>query len=426
MRIGSMRSIKAIAVYDDGFGLYSMDVSFDYDLDRVISRGITDDRSLIESIRKEVLPFIPLRIRAPEFACTAFMMRAGERILMGRNYDFKFDTSALLVRCRPRNGYASVAFAALDNIDANSPSTFRSRLACLTAPFICLDGMNEKGVSIAVLTLDSEPTRQTSSSRPGISTSLAIRLVLDRADSTAKAVELLKGYGMIATGGRDYHFYITDSKGDGRVVEYDCDSEDRRLVDTKCEAVTNFYAMHQDKVAPGRRNGIYGHGKERYDAAMGIIEDTRDSACNEDAWIALRATSQTPNPDDITSNTQWSLVYDDTELSGEVSIRLHWEDRFGFELGTTDVVRKPTVRSSRCGRSCHEIIGAPCLPHTSGTHRDSEHGRLSRDGGFRDRQSHHLQRQGDGTLRSSIRGSMVERCRFDGIAYDGGPIGLRR
>lgn len=347
MRIGSMRSIKAIATYDDGFGLYSMDISYDYDLDRIISRGIRDDMSLIDSIRKEVLPFIPLRIRAPEFACTAFKMDAGGRILMGRNYDFKFDTSALLVRCRPRNGYASVAFAALDNIDANRPSTFRSRLACLTAPFICLDGMNEKGVSIAVLTLDSEPTRQKSTSRHGISTSLAIRLVLDRADSTAKAVELLEGYDMIATGGRDYHFYITDSTGDGRVVEYDCESDERRLIATKCDAVTNFYAMYADKVVPGCRNGIYGHGKERYDAAMEIIEGTRDVAGDEDAWRVLRATSQKPNPDDITSNTQWSIVYDDSGLAGEVSIRLHWDDRFGFELGNGSIVRREPEQHSR-------------------------------------------------------------------------------
>ena len=40
---------------------------------------------------------------------------------MGRNYDFKNDTSAMLVYCTPKDGYASVAFAALDNINANTP-----------------------------------------------------------------------------------------------------------------------------------------------------------------------------------------------------------------------------------------------------------------------------------------------------------------
>ena len=45
----------------------------------------------------------------------------------------------------PKDGYASVAFAALDNINANTPdASMAKKLATLTAPFICLDGMNAK------------------------------------------------------------------------------------------------------------------------------------------------------------------------------------------------------------------------------------------------------------------------------------------
>ena len=98
--------------------------------------------------------------------------------IWGAHYDFKNDTSAMLVYCTPTDGYKSVAFAALDNISANAPEeSMKKRLATLTAPFICLDGMNEKGVSIAVLTLDSEPVHQ-DTGKPVITTTLAIRLVL--------------------------------------------------------------------------------------------------------------------------------------------------------------------------------------------------------------------------------------------------------
>ena len=120
------------------------------------------------------------------------------RVHMGRNYDFKLDTSAMLVYCTPQNGYKSVAFAALDNISANTPDeSMKKKLATLTSPFICLDGMNEKGVSIAVLTLDSEPVFQ-NTGKPTIATTLAIRLVLDRAASTQEAVDLLKEYDIAA------------------------------------------------------------------------------------------------------------------------------------------------------------------------------------------------------------------------------------
>ena len=137
------------------------------------------------------------------------------------------------------------------------------------------DGMNEKGVSIAVLTLDSDPVHQ-DTGKPTISTTLAIRLVLDRAASTEEAVTLLKSYDMFASSGRDYHFYITDANGDGRVIEYDCNSNTRELVDTKSEAITNFFILYKDKVAPNQRNGIYGHGRERYDAVLNVFETEKE------------------------------------------------------------------------------------------------------------------------------------------------------
>ena len=163
--------------------------------------------------------------------------------------------------------------------------------------------MNEKGVSIAVLTLDSEPTLQ-STGKPTIATTLAIRLVLDRAATTQEAVDLLRGYDMFATSGRDYHFYITDASGDGRAVEYDCSSETRELVDTPSRAVTNFFILYKDNVLPNQRNGIYGHGRERYDAAEAVLSAHDGDQDKAVAWEALISASQAPKEGDVTSNTQ--------------------------------------------------------------------------------------------------------------------------
>ena len=228
-RLKSIHSIRKLTDYEN-YNLYRMDIDYAYDLDRLIDRGITDNQSMINAILAEALPYLPIHMKAPNFGCSAFCTQGTDgHTLMGRNYDFKNDTSAMLVYCTPKDGYASVAFAALDNINANTPdASMAKKLATLTAPFICLDGMNEKGVSIAVLTLDSDPTYQ-QTGKPMIATTLAIRLVLDRAATTAEAVELLSKYDMFASSGRDYHFYITDASGDGRVLEYDCNDPARPL-----------------------------------------------------------------------------------------------------------------------------------------------------------------------------------------------------
>ena len=330
-RFQTIRTIEKVTDYED-YNLYSMDVKYDYDLDRVIEYGITDDQSLVDAIVEEAIPILPVQIDVPDFGCSAFTLQEADGdILMGRNYDFRRDTSAMLVYCEPEDGYKSVGFAALDNISANTPKeTMKKKLATLTAPFICLDGMNEKGVSIAVLTLDSEPVHQ-NTGKPVIGTTLAIRLILDRAASTAEAVELLQQYDMFASGGRDYHFYITDSTGDGRVIEYDCESENRELVATPVRSVTNFFALYKDQVLPDQRNGIYGHGKERYDK-MEALFDYEEIYTKDVAWEALKAAAQEPSAEDITSNTQWSIIHDDTNLTAEIILRRNWENVIGYDL----------------------------------------------------------------------------------------------
>ena len=182
-----------------------------------------------------------------------------------------------------------------------------------------------------MLTLDSEPVRQ-NTGKPVISTTLAIRLVLDRAATTEEAVELLRSYDMYSSAGRDYHFYITDASGDGRVVEYDCESETRELVATPSEAVTNFFIIYKEKALPNQKNGIYGHGRERYDAVMKVLEEEKGNYTNDTVWKAMKSAAQYPDPDDITSNTQWSVSYNNTDLTAEIAIRRNWEDIIHIEL----------------------------------------------------------------------------------------------
>ena len=339
-RIKTMSSIQKITDYSDGYNLYRMNVDYDYQLDDIIKRGITDDQSMIDAILAEALPLLPVKIKAPKFGCTAFTLTdENGQTHMGCNYDFKRDTSAMLVYCTPKNGYKSVAFAAMDNVSANVPDeNLKKKLASLTAPFICLDGMNEKGVSIAVLTLDSTPVHH-DTGKPTIATTLAIRLVLDRAATTQEAVDLLRGYDMFASSGRDYHFYITDASGDGRAVEYDCDSPTRELVDTKIEAITNFYAIYKEKVLPNQKNGIYGHGRERYDAVMEVLE-TQSPYTDATVWEALKASSQDPNPVDITSNTQWSINFNNTARTAAIALRRNWQDVTVYALDSNEITAK--------------------------------------------------------------------------------------
>lgn len=335
-RFNTINSIEKITSYDDGYDLYTMEIKYDYSIEDIIDYGIESNSDMFDAILKESLPLLPVKIQAPSFGCSAFgMTTADGNNLMGRNYDFKKNTSAMLVYCSPKNYYKSVAFAALNNVNADQPlSSFSKKLATLTAPFICLDGINEKGVSIAVLVVDSEPVFQ-QTEKDNIFTTLAIRLVLDRAATTDEAVELLGQYDMFASSNKDYHFYINDAKGNGKVVEWDCESETRELVATPVDVVTNFYTIYADKVLPNQYNDIYGHGKERYEAIKDVFQEQEGNFNYKTAWDALKAAAQEPSETDITSNTQWSIVFDNTNLTAEIIIRRRWDDSHKY-----DVVKK--------------------------------------------------------------------------------------
>jgi len=325
-KLKTMETIKKLSDYED-LNVYSMDIKYPYELDHLTPTGAVTTQQLMDLCIREVLPGESFSLTAPKYGCSVFSERlTGAGQVFGRNYDFKFDTSAMIVNCRPQDGYASIGTAALDNIKVDDPfASDENKALCLLSPFLCLDGVNEKGVGIGVLTLDSEPTVQNTGKRV-LATTILIRLVLDRAASTQEAIDLIAGYDAYAVAGRDYHFFITDRSGDSRIVEYDCDDPERKMTVTPTNAATNFYVMYQDRVLPYQKNGSYGHGKERYDAIEKVIADNKDNISMDVAWEALKAAQQLPNPDDVTSNTQWSIVYELAEFRSNIVLHRHWDD----------------------------------------------------------------------------------------------------
>lgn len=356
-QVQTLRTIENITNYKSKYNLYSMAVEFHYDIDNIIKNfteqnavykaECDENTKIIENamkvamdvIKKEINVETSDEIKLQPFGCSAFTLKAEGRensVWMGRNYDFKINTSAMLVYCQPEHAYKSVGFVALSNVGVLNPMIENeNQKQVLCAPFICLDGMNEKGVSIAVLVVDGEPTCQYDSDKPDIFTSLAIRLVLDRAATTEEAVKLLKKYNMIAIGGKDYHFYISDANGDGRVVEYNYMNTDvREVIVTPSSVVTNFYIFDEEH---------YGHGYDRYITIHKVLDKAEYAKKHRNnnkpytelktfAWEALKGSSQAPIEGDPTSNTQWSVLFGNTARLVEIVFRRNWEDKHEYSL----------------------------------------------------------------------------------------------
>lgn len=322
----TLASVQKISQRDDGLDLYTMEVFYEYDLDRLTPVGPFSDERMSELILGEAVPGVPVTIRAAGFSCTAFTLTAADgKVYMGRNYDWVDKTSVMMCRCHPKNGYASVSFSTLSHLGFTDPFASPENLcACLAAPLIPLDGMNEKGVAIAVLSLPTHPAAQ-DTGKPVLATPLLIRTVLDRAASVEEAIGIISQYDYYASLGVDCHFFITDASGNSVVAEFDCDAPGRPLHVTPVRTVTNFYAMYTDKLYPGQVYGRYGTGMDRFDRAEAVFEAAGDGICKQTVWDGCVAAALVPTSGLPGSYTRYSVVYCLSELTCECALHRSWE-----------------------------------------------------------------------------------------------------
>lgn len=181
-------------------------------------------------------------------------------------------------------------------------------LAGLYAP---LDGLNEMGLAVSVNMIQDSATIEQNTDKPDITTTTAIRLLLDKAANVEEAIELLESYDMHASFGYMVHFAIADRTGNSVVVEY----VNNEMIVTKTPAVTNFY------LAEGEKNGIgTQQSHERYEILVNRLNDSETMEM-DDVRDALDSVSK-DNFGEFES-TEWSIVMNQT--TGEVRY-YHRED----------------------------------------------------------------------------------------------------
>ena len=90
-------------------------------------------------------------------------------------------------------------------------------LAALYAP---LDGMNEKGLAVSVNMIQDSTSINQNTEKSDLTTTTAVRLLLNKAASVDEALDLLRQYDLHASMGMMIHFALADTTGKGVVVEY--------------------------------------------------------------------------------------------------------------------------------------------------------------------------------------------------------------
>ena len=337
--------------------IYEMNYTVDYKLDEALNAGIVGTTSLTRFVVTHLFDSIPSAKSVSlsyDAGCSAFACPDGTsgNFLMGRNFDFNHrdpDTKGrvmiplIAVHTAPAGGKKSVSF--VDGQFVKYESGFYTKkgndLSMLMAlPYLLLDGINEDGFAVSVLKLDGLPTAQSDSPNKKIFTTVAMRMLLDRASTVKEAKEMLKDYSMyMDTDSASYHFFMADAKGDFAIVEYtnpDTQLNPNRLEELSgadtLRCVTNFYVSPTMYATPhGMRHSL--HGKERYDSLRAGLLRHNYKMTPEEALGLLKVVAQGPDGyQGSTGFTQWSEVFNLSKKTVSMSILREWDKTFHFKV----------------------------------------------------------------------------------------------
>ncbi|MDD6050146.1 MAG: linear amide C-N hydrolase [Clostridiales bacterium] len=305
--------------------------------------------------------------------CSAFTTwnETGECFLTARNYDYRhkdpdgaYTGLNVAVHCAPEGKYKSLGIADACWLSLAGGAYYAGVLddgttdtsLAVLLPYLCVDGINEKGVSISILKLDVKDGEtavdQQESGKIAISISVLARYILDNCATVEEAVAMAQKYNIRNTAGMDFHLFVTDATGASAVLEW----RYNQLTVTDTNAVTNFYVGYDD--AEDRyKDGVctekaakldntvreyhygYGHGYHRFTGMVSALERYIDftqegymtKMTPAQAMRILSVAAQDPGTE-ATSMTQYSVIYDAQHGSATVWLGQDYETSYNLSI----------------------------------------------------------------------------------------------
>lgn len=315
----AVRSIHEVAPE-----LYEMTYVGDYGLDAFVAQGgVRQDEDLRpflqDFLSHGLLPVEAPKPSLPDFGCSTLCapMAETESCLFGRNFDWAKKGNTLIIRTCPEHGYASISTSNLDflnmpiDLSTNDPM---QRMPAIAAIYVALDGINEKGLMVADLFAgDHEKTCQERGNL-AVTTTTAIRLLLDRAATTDEAIQMLSSWDMHSSIDWAHHLAIADASGHSVVVEW----LDNEMIVTETPAITNHY------LTPLRPH-----------VGIGATEQRRDTLCARlEQFPAMTEQQMAQLLQDVSFEefTGWSVIFSPHDLSATYYYRTDFSTPYRYTL----------------------------------------------------------------------------------------------
>ncbi|MGM9615123.1 MAG: carcinine hydrolase/isopenicillin-N N-acyltransferase family protein [Oscillospiraceae bacterium] len=310
-------------------GLYAMEYKGDYGFDAFLAQGGAASDGEVADYLVTFLSHgfykVESDVQTGEFGCSTICTQDEHgTVFFGRNYDWE-GCRAMIVHTIPENGYESVSTCCLDFLgfgeDYSPDGSMMDRMLTLAAIYVPLDGMNEMGLMVADLMAgDDEQTHQ-QTGKCDVTTTTAIRLLLDQAATVDEAIELLSQYDMNSSIGSAHHLSMADTSGKSVVVEY----VDGEMLVTETKVVTNHY------LADGEKQGV---GSEQSHLRFDTLSAHTGPADALDVRDLLESVAQKnyPQTEGSYEKTMWSIVYCPEGRCADFYFAENYEHSYGLLL----------------------------------------------------------------------------------------------
>lgn len=303
--------------------LYMMSYQADYHFDDFRNKGIGDLD--MEGFIAEYLDTIPA---SDLWACSAFMVRnqKGE-VIVGRNFDWE-NIPGMVLFTEPDSAYKSVSMVPVNLMLNKDAVNAEANIKLLWAPYFPVEGMNERGLVVIELAVEGEPfDHLNDASKPSLLSLHLIRLLLDNAASIDESIELLAMYNNSASD--RMHFFMADSTGSSAVVEY----VNNEMVVTKnqdpWQAVTNIVVYKTSDKRLRKECGRYNFLSQYLSAHNAALSTVGSMNLLRSVSVNRVYSEQF----DITSSTQWSVIYNISERYIDVVSRRDFRNKYRYKLG---------------------------------------------------------------------------------------------
>ncbi len=174
-------------------------------------------------------------------------------------------------------------------------------------------------IGIRKMAGDSIETHQRTN-KPDLTTTAAIRYMLNKAANVGEALDLLRGIDLHSDVGFAHHYAMADASGRSVVVEY----VDNEMVVTESPAVANHY------LCEAKHNVGLLEGDDRYDRLCQRYDQMKGVMSKKQLTEAIEDVSQPQREGFL--GTAWTMVMDLTHPSVTYYSRRHFDKPFQFEL----------------------------------------------------------------------------------------------